>query len=70
MTDIVERLRTHKVSRHHGGCADCYAMTMDDAAVDIERLRAALQDIAIGVGESVLSQDAMRARARDALQVI
>ena len=37
--------------------------------VDRERLRAALQDIAIGVGENVLTQEAMRARAFDALRL-
>jgi hypothetical protein len=61
MTDIVERLRDSGVTNNR---------LMFEAAHDIERLRAALQDIAIGVGESVLSQDAMRARAYDALQVI
>ena len=40
MTDIVERLRTHEVSKHHGGCADCYGTVMDEAADEIERLRA------------------------------
>jgi hypothetical protein len=58
MTDIVEWLRSWETPRH------------EEAADEIERLRAALQDIAIGVGESVLSQDAMRARAFDALQDI
>lgn len=38
-----------------------------DAATEIERLRAALQDIAIGCGDRVLSQQDMRARAFDAL---
>ena len=47
MTDIVERLRTHKVSQHHGGCADCYAMTMEEAADEIKRLMRCI-DMAMG----------------------
>lgn len=42
MSDIVERLRDHKISMHHGGCQDCYDLVMEDAADEIERLRAAL----------------------------
>ena len=40
--DIVERLRDHEISRHHGGCADCYGFVMDDGADEIDRLRAEL----------------------------
>ncbi len=41
MTDIVERLRTFKVAR--GGAA----IVMDEAADEIERLRAALTIVAV-----------------------
>jgi hypothetical protein len=34
--EIVKRLRDHKGSRHPGGCADCYAWIMDEAADFIE----------------------------------
>lgn len=46
-------------------CFD-YEITLAVLA-EIERLREALRDIAIGCGESILIQDAMRARAYDAL---
>jgi hypothetical protein len=29
---LIARLEKHKPSLHHGGCADCYASAMDDAA--------------------------------------
>ena len=38
--DIVERLRSHAPSMGYGGCQDCYSLVMDDAADEIERLRA------------------------------
>ena len=37
-------------------------------AVENDRLRAALKDIAIGCGDRVLTQEEMRARAFDALE--
>jgi hypothetical protein len=63
MTDIVERLRRWYEVRGGGESVTLYT----EAAAEIERQRAALQDIAIGLGERVLSQDEMRARAREAL---
>jgi len=64
MTDIVERL--HRTA----GLGIIDSGLMEEAADEIERLRAALQNIAIGVGERVLSQVEMRNLAFDALQVI
>jgi hypothetical protein len=58
MTDTLENLRAD---------IDTLRGITESQLQEIERLRAALQDIAIGVGESVLSQEAMRARAFDAL---
>jgi hypothetical protein len=40
MSNLVERLRSHEISPHHGGCADCYGTIMDEAADEIERLSA------------------------------
>jgi deferrochelatase/peroxidase EfeB len=44
--DIVELLRDHAPGLGHGTCADCYANTMELAADEIERLQAALKQIA------------------------
>jgi hypothetical protein len=43
MTDIVTSLRARKGSAYM--CQDCYSSTMDDAADEIERLRAALDGV-------------------------
>ena len=63
MTDIVERLRAYTDIKE-------MSRQREEAADEIERLRAALQNIAIGVDERVLSQVEMRNLAFDALQVI
>ena len=65
MTDIVERLRDYA---QNGNRPSLWPPTMREAADEIKRLREALQAIAIGHGDKVLTQDEMRARAFDALQ--
>jgi hypothetical protein len=71
MTDIVERLRKfYGDDTDNWLDADEAEPVMLEAADEIERLRAALQNIATGVGERVLSQVEMRNLAFDALQVI
>lgn len=42
---IVERLRDHEISRNHGGCGDCYGLVMDDAADEIESLKARVAEL-------------------------
>lgn len=67
MADIVDRLR--KDTGNWKLMADA-ATEIERLTAEIERLRAALFDIAIGVGENILDQEAMRARAFDALGAV
>jgi hypothetical protein len=52
--DIVERLRSHAPSMGYGGCQDCYDLVMEDAADEIERLRAQIQPATPTAGEPVM----------------
>ena len=62
MTDIVERLRNPPPM-------SVWSSLMDEAADEIRRLRAALQNIAIGgIGETNWTASEMRAYAEDALR--
>ena len=63
---LVQRLR-FDATRCETTFSKGVAGNIEEAADKIERLRAALQDIAFGIGEKVLAQDEMRNRALDAL---
>lgn len=67
--DIVERLRTNQC-KENAGCNPplCVCGTMDDAAEEIERLRKALKNIAIGEYISGPQAEVYKQMARAALK--
>lgn len=69
MSDIIERLRDHRVGLGHGTCMDCYGNTMDDAADVIERLQNALMELLTDIDDIKLPEisAATLTRARQAL---